>query len=471
MSDKRAPNDGSDGASAESGDGIGARRSRKNARVGGPEKQQGRTGDPESVPDTGAQRRGESENSIRGSRPKATRGNARKSVTAQSAPAAGTQDRAKVAWNPEPTAQSDPSAPSSHQSTAGDTDEVPEHIRRQFIQVGRKYYFADGARAFTDRGRSLTTPSENTEVIRSLVTIAQARGWSQISVQGTERFRKEAWFAARLMGLEVRGYRPNEFEQGRLIRTFARQVGEPAGDYGSTDAASIPHASDLRRVASPTPGEKVAAERRDMRGALLTGKLIEYGRAPYHHDPHEPMSYFVKIETPRGDRVIWGIDLERAFKESLTRPQVGDTIGLRAVRQDAVKVKTTERNPEGKVTRMRDLETHRNRWIVEKHAFFEGRAAAAQTLRDSTIDPKQAVRQHPELVGTYLQVHAAEIAARQFRDPEDREKFVARVRSSLAASVARGEPLPPVRLRERSADRAERRSRNPRDRESERVRG
>jgi hypothetical protein len=124
-----------------------------------------------------------------------------------------------------------------------------------------------------------------------------------------------------------------------------------------------------------------------MRGALLTGKLIEYGPAPYHHDPHEPMSYFVKIETPRGDRVIWGIDLERAFKASLTRPQVGDTIGLRAVRQDAVKVKTAERNPEGQVTRVRDLETHRNRWIVEKVAFFEARAAAAQTLRDSTILP------------------------------------------------------------------------------------
>jgi len=201
---------------------------------------------------------------------------------------------------------------------------------------------------------------------------------------------------------------------------------------------------------------------------LLTGKLIEHGRAPYHHDPHERMSYFVKIETPRGDRAIWGVDLERAFRGSLTQPQVGDAIGLRAVRQDAVKVKAAERDPDGRVIGERDLKTHRNRWIVEKQAFFEARAAAAQTLRDSTIDPKQAVKQHPELVGTYLQVHAAEIAARRFRDPEDQQQFVARVRSSLAASVARGEPLPPVRLRERSA---ERRSRNPRDREPAQVRG
>jgi putative DNA primase/helicase len=254
-------------------------------------------------------------------------------------------------------------------------------------------------------------------------------------------------------GLEVRGYRPSEFEHGRLIRTLSRQtVGEP-GDYPLAEATSSERASDPRRVASPADRDERRATRRDTRSSLLTGELIEHGRAPYHHDPHERMSYFVKIETARGDRTIWGIDLERAVRESLTQPQVGNTIGLRAVRQDAVKVKAAERDPNGQVIRERDLETHRNRWIVEKHSFFEARAAAAQTLSDPTLDPKQAVRQYPELVGTYLQIRAAEIAARRFRDPEDQQKFVARVRSSLAASVARGEPLPPVRLQEAACPR------------------
>ena len=30
------------------------------------------------------------------------------------------------------------------------------------------------------------------------------------------------------------------------------------------------------------------------------------------------MSYFVKIETARGEQTLWGVDLERAVKESLT---------------------------------------------------------------------------------------------------------------------------------------------------------
>ena len=183
------------------------------------------------------------------------------------------------------------------------------------------------------------------------------------------------------------------------------------------------------------------------------------------------MSYFVKIETARGDRTIWGVDLERAFKQSLTRPQVGDDIGLRAVRQEAVKIRTQERDADGKVIGEKDLATHRNQWILEKRAFFEARAEAARTLRDAAVDSKQGVKSHPELVGTYLQVHAAELAAQQFRDPQDQQRFVSQVRSALADAVARGEPLPPVRLREETLERRTGRSTQSRDREPAPVRG
>ena len=342
---------------------------------------------------------------------------------------------------------------------------VPEHIRKRFVQVGRHYHFPDGTRAFTDRGGRLTTPSENTEVIRSLITIAQSRGWNAITVQGTDRFRKEAWFAARLAGLEVRGYRPTDFEHARVARTLARGRDGPvreAQENASNDRGRRDFSGGTEGPGARREGK---AERHARRDGLLTGKLIDHGRATYRHDPREPMSYFVKIETPRGDRTIWGVDLERAFRESLTRPEVGDDVGLRAVRQDAVTVRTPERDADGKVVAQRELTTHRNRWIIEKREFFEARAEAARTLRDRAMDPKRAVKRHPELVGTYLQVHAAELAARHFRDPEDRERFVGQVRSALADAVARGEPLPPVRLRDRATERASARSRPARNRE------
>ena len=104
---------------------------------------------------------------------------------------------------------------------------------------------------------------------------------------------------------------------------------------------------------------------------------------------HEPMSYFVKIETEAGERDIWGVDLKRALKESLTQPNIGDEIGLRAVRRDTVTVQEAEHDAEGKVVGQKPLDIHRNRWIVEKREFFAERAAAARTLRDPRLTPSR----------------------------------------------------------------------------------
>jgi hypothetical protein len=313
---------------------------------------------------------------------------------------------------------------------------IPDHIRKRFVQVGHRYYFSDGAHAFTDRGARLVTPSENTEVVKSLIAIAEARGWKEISVTGSERFRKEAWGAASALGLKVRGYTPTEFERAHLARRLARE--------GTIGVAEPPHSGTPRS----TDGRQSESDRPK---GPITGRLIDHGVAAYRHDPHEPISYFVKIETPQGEREIWGVDLQRALKESLTQPKIGDEIGLRAIRRDTVTVQEIERDPQGKVVGQKPLGVHRNRWIVERQEFFAERAAAARSLRDPNVDPKQAARRHPELVGTYLQMHAAQIAARQLRDPQDQEKFVSLVRTALADAVARGEPLPPVRLKEKTA--------------------
>jgi hypothetical protein len=239
-----------------------------------------------------------------------------------------------------------------------------------------------------------------------------------------------------MAGLEVRGYRPSEFEQAQLARTPKGQAPTPVEDSVTAGDGPLQAPADLSG--------------RDARSFPFAGRLLDHGRATYRHDPRASMSYFVKIETPHGDRTIWGVDLERAVKESLTQPQVGDEVILRAVRQDAVKVRTQQRDADGELIE-RDLDTLRNRWIIEKRDFLEERAKAARTVRDRSVDPKTAVEAHPELVGTYLAVHAAKLAAKRFRNPQDQERFVATVRSALADAIARGEPLPAVRLRERAA--------------------
>src|SRR5947207_11508600 len=135
--------------------------------------------------------------------------------------------------------------------------------------------------------------------------------------------------------------------------------------------------------------------------------------------------------------------------KSLTQPQVGDEVLLQKTGRDVVTVKRHERDAEGQL-KPKDVETHRNRWVVEKRAFFAERAQSAQVVRDPTIDPRAAVGRHPELAGTYLNLRAAELASRALRDQEDQKRFVAQVRAALANDIERGEPLQPVRLRERA---------------------
>src|SRR6266853_2763341 len=115
-------------------------------------------------------------------------------------------------------------------SGAKDSDPwtVPQSVRDRFAQDGHRFYFPDGTPAFRDHGRRLTTPSENTQVIRSLIDIAHARGWSEVTLSGTVRFRAEAWQQSRLAGLAVRGYQATELEQAQLERVLARKLARPA---------------------------------------------------------------------------------------------------------------------------------------------------------------------------------------------------------------------------------------------------
>jgi hypothetical protein len=323
---------------------------------------------------------------------------------------------------------------------------VPDEIRERFIGIGSNYYFPDGSAAFKDHGVKLTTQSENTEVIRSLIAIAQAREWRDITVTGSQRFRKEAWFAGRLVGLDVKGYTPTAFEEERAVRAIARRDAGAAGREEDSTAVDREDGSRSSRTPPATGG------RREPNLEPITGRLVDHGRANYQHNPKEAVSYYMRVETARGDREIWGVDLERAFRESLSRPTLGDEVTLRAQGRDPVTVSASQRDAEGRIVGKEEIATHRNRWIVERNDFLAERAAAAAAFRDARVKPAEAIKAHPELQGSYLQLQAAKLGAeRDIRDPDDRTRFVARARAAIAAAIERGEPLEPVRLKERPA--------------------
>src|SRR5690606_377594 len=48
----------------------------------------------------------------------------------------------------------------------------------------------------------------------------------------------------------------------------------------------------------------------------LSGILVEHGSAPYEHKPDNKSSYYVTLENEGKKSTTWGVDLERAIKES-----------------------------------------------------------------------------------------------------------------------------------------------------------
>ena len=328
------------------------------------------------------------------------------------------------------------SGDSTSTTAAADLErETLEAIARTFLKEGREYRFPDGSEAFSDRGDTLLSRSENAVVVRALVDIAAARDWQALAVSGTTPFRQAVWTQATERGLTVTGYTPEAAERARLQRSVQPEAAQP-------DSPSPMEVARPERLPASTTAQR---PRRP-----ITGELLEHGRAPYQNDHANPMSYFARVRTAAGERTIWGVDLERAMRESVSAPQVGEQIVLQQVRAEPVTVRSADRDDGGEGPK----NVLRNRWSMETRAFVESRREASDAVRDPTRDPREVVRSQPELAGAYLALRGAEeIARHRIPHPDDRSKFVDLVRSAVSDGIERGDPLPQVKLRVRAKER------------------
>ena len=312
---------------------------------------------------------------------------------------------------------------------------MPESVKDRYLKVGDDYHFVNGRLAFRDHGERLSTPLENAEVIRDLIAIAQERGWQQITLSGNARFRSEAYQQAHLAGLEVRGYTPDEAERQQL----AHRMRTGAGRESASPDSATPDGPD---PSAPRAGAERPPERPPER--MYRGRLLDHGAAHYRFDPREDESYFVLLETERGEEYVWGKDLERALESSLSRATPGQDVIVRQSGSVPVTVSRPIRDADGRITEEHAVRTRRHRWSVETQDFLAERQRLADVVRDPRITPTDGVMKHPELAGTYDELYAAKlVAANQPFSKEDAERFVGRIRESIAQEIERGEALSP----------------------------
>lgn len=132
---------------------------------------------------------------------------------------------------------------------------MPEAVARRFLKVDNHYYFQDKTHAFTDRGAKLATRGHHPEVIRSLIEVAQARGWDSITVKGSDAFRRSAWMEAAQSGMKVAGYQPSALDLAELAHRPAANSVEKGAAQDLTNAtpakpAQVPAAALVTPVAA-----------------------------------------------------------------------------------------------------------------------------------------------------------------------------------------------------------------------------
>ena len=94
----------------------------------------------------------------------------------------------------------------------GSAPPIPSDLQQKYIQVDSKFYLpkTPDLVAFEDKGNKLETSSNSEAVAENMVRIAEARGWTEIKVSGSENFRREVWLEAATRHMHVKGYNPSD---------------------------------------------------------------------------------------------------------------------------------------------------------------------------------------------------------------------------------------------------------------------
>ncbi|MFM0115174.1 LPD7 domain-containing protein [Paraburkholderia nemoris] len=271
--------------------------------------------------------------------------------------------------------------------------DVPKSVSNRYVAHEGKFLDRKSETVhFEDKGRSLSTASEDREVIAHMVEVAKAKNWDELQLKGSEEFRRQAWIAAELAGVPTRGFKPGA--QDRAALTAAREAmrigaGEGSNDVDKarTNEMGAADAAGQKQPAAPEPAKTATTGREDAApggranaalpsaaapaspvqgtptpASVTAGVLVAHGPAPFNHDDKQNASYYATVRTEDGERIVWGLDLERAIGESGVQP--GQRIELEKGGSKTVTAQQRQFDEKGTELAPKTVTSRRNEWLV-----------------------------------------------------------------------------------------------------------
>ncbi|MEY9484187.1 LPD7 domain-containing protein [Bradyrhizobium ottawaense] len=324
----------------------------------------------------------------------------------------------------EPDDQAEAKSKSAARSSAAIVDDkaLPERISRKYYVIsnetgrdrhsGETRFYADERGeylAFKIKEDRLVTRLAAAEVIRDMVSVAQHRQWEALHVRGSAEFRREAWLEAGARGIEVQGYQPTDLDWQALA------------DRREVRNRTYPR---TREVETRSNVDKDPPTARLDYDKGISGRLIDFGQAPYGNGNNAETTAYVAIELDNGQRhKVWGVGLEKAIADSKAGP--GDQIQLRREGIERV-LKTIKVIDAAGGARTERRQVPRNRWRMTAEKF--------------RVTDRPTAARDPDLVAARSQVAIIEkLLARAFpKDERARESIIAAAKERIAQHLEKG---------------------------------
>ena len=264
----------------------------------------------------------------------------------------------------------------------GFEETLPSSVKGAYIVQEHKnlldqktYSFYDKADtklpAFESNKNTLETTKEDQRTISAMISVAKSQNWNSVKITGTEEFRREAWLQASLAGIEVKGYKPKEndlielkarselLEKNTIVGFTKEQelIKQPTTaskeQISTTEAVYTAPRAGLSATAEYSQ-KPVEQETKTAKDFTISGKISDYGYAPYPDNP-KSNSFFVEVIKDDGTTSkAWGL----ALADQLTKNDLikGDTVNLQKLdgQKTDVSLPTKVKDSEGNVSSIQE---------------------------------------------------------------------------------------------------------------------
>ena len=308
---------------------------------------------------------------------------------------------------------------------------MPDNIASRYLKVDDKYYFNDETVAFEDRGNKLKLETENREVIRDALAIVETRGWDAIAITGSDNFKAQVWHEASLKGIEVQGYTPSEFEVAKLNQALEQSQ---AKEYGHEQHQNA------------TPQDKAD-------DTITKGVLLAHGKAHYLKDQNKSLSYYATVAVNGQEITRWGVDLERAYEQSASKPEIGDTVVLKQTGRQDVEIKEPGTDAQGNTIEESKL-VKRNGWLFENAAHYDQMQERAEQIRAGSEIEYRVTSNNPELAAAIAVSKLGEKIAEQIyakgiiKSEDEKNLMVSVINQELAKAIEDGKTIKTPEIKE-----------------------